>query len=81
MLDCLSTFFADNTESLLLVVVVRDVVQLYCISVNAYNGEVIVVLKKNVPHFPCIKSKDGDDLDPYINFFPNFNLHIKTRCS
>jgi len=57
MLDCVSTFFVENTESLLLVVVVGDVVQLCCVSVNAYNGEVIVVFRRMVPHLPCIKEK------------------------
>jgi len=56
MLDCVSTYFAENTESFLLVVV-GDVVQLCCVSVNAYNGEVIVVFKRMVPHLPCIKAK------------------------
>jgi len=51
-----STYFAENTESFLLVVV-GDVVQLCCVSVNAYNGEVIVVFKRMVPHLPCIKAK------------------------
>jgi len=55
MLDCVSTFFAENTESLLLVIVVGDVVHLCC--VYAYNGEVIVVFKRMVPHLPCIKEK------------------------
>jgi len=80
MLDCVSTWFAENTESLLLVVGVGDVVQLCCVSVNVYNGEVVVVLKKNCSSFSLYKSKDGDDLDPYISFLPTFNLHIKTRC-
>jgi len=57
MLDCVSKFCAENTESLVLVVVVEDVVQLCCVSINAYNGEVIVVLKKIVPHLPCVKAK------------------------
>jgi len=51
-----STFFAENTKSLL-VVVVGDVVQLCCVLVNAYNGEVIVVFKRMVSHLPCIKAK------------------------
>jgi len=41
-----ATWFVENTESLLLAVGVGDAVQLCFVSVNVYNGEVIVVLKK-----------------------------------
>jgi len=57
--------FAWNTKTPPLDVIV-DVVQLCCVSKNAYNGEVKVVFRKTFSSFALYKKgKGSDDLDSY----------------